>query len=263
MMPRIRDIQFSRILSALRPTYCPHETFQKLRSIVKRSSSQRLPQAEPKDIIHSLSSWLSKEGSSLFVLRVGTRAETQLRELTIDVINTLQKKSSTVLWRTHDPQAIPGVKTPSFEEVIKLLIHQILELRPSLLHPQGLDIAKFRTTHATSEWTTLFQILIRQLPSCYVILETHDLFQERNDGDEEDWLPRILEIFQGLAEQANSHGHVLKFLVTCYGNQSDEIAKFGDVRATMRKSAIVPVSRRNVLAHRKGGKGWVRVSPKL
>lgn len=259
----IRDIQFSHILSTLRPTNCPHETLQKLQSIVKRSRTRGMTQVEPKGIIHSLNCWLSKQCSSLFLLRVGPRAQTQSRELTTDLIGTLQNKGSNVIWRIPQLQATSGVGPPSFQEILKQLIHQILVLKPSSLRPQGLDIAKFQATHGVSEWASLFQVLISQLPSCYVVLETHDLLEIHDGNNEADWLPTILKLFRDLTEQANNNGHMLKFLVLCYGSQSEALAEVGDIRGTLRKPAVIPVSRRNVVAHRKGATGWVRVSPKL
>jgi hypothetical protein len=262
MMPRIRDIQFSHILSSLRPANCPHDTLQKLQSIVKRSRSRRLPEVEPKDIVHSLNSWFLKQGSSLFMLRVGPRAETKARELMTDLISTLQNKGSNVIWRIPHPLATTEIEVPTFAEVLKLLTHQILILKPSLLHPRTFDIAKFQGSHPASEWASLFQHLISQLPSCYIILETHDLFQVQDGDDEADWLPTLLKLFQDLAVKATTNGHMLKFLVLCYGSQSEALATFGDIRATLRKPTVVPVSRKNSVVHKKGAKGWMRAVPK-
>ena len=197
------------------------------------------------------------------MLRIGPRAETQSRELTTDLISTLQSKGSNVIWRLPQLQATPEVESPSFEEVLKLLIHQILVLHPSLLHAQGFDVARFQAIHTASEWASLFQILISQLPSCYVVLETHDLFRVQDGDDETNWLPTILNLFRGLAEQATSSGYMLKFMVLCYGSQSEALAGMGDMQGTLRRPAVVPVSRKNVVAHRKGPRGWVRVAPKL
>lgn len=262
-MPRIRDIQFSQVLSNLQPANCPHDTLHRLQSIVKRSRSRRLPEVEPKDIVHSFNSWLSKQGSSMFILRVGPRAESKARELTTDLISTLQNRRLNVIWRIPHPQTTTEMEPTSFAEVLRLLTHQILILQPSLLHPHTLDTAKFQATQTAAEWTRLFQHLLCQLSSCYIILETHDLLQVQAANTEFDWLPNILKLFQDLAVQATSNGHTLKFLVLCYGSQSNAFADFGDIQATLRKPAVVPVSRRGVVAHRKGVRGWMRVLPKL
>lgn len=219
MLPRTRDIQLSHILDALKPQICPHDTFHTLQSIVKRSRSTKLPEAEPKNVLQTLNRWLTKEGSSLFLLRIGPRAEAKARELTTDIISLLQAKKLKVIWRLSPPH---GGSVPSLTEVLKVLIHQALLVEPFLLERGDLNVAKFRSTHTDAEWASLCRTIFARLPKCYVIIETHDLFQANADNDQ--FLPNFLKLFQELACQAASNGHSLKFLVLCYGSGGSDVA---------------------------------------
>lgn len=262
MLPRTRDIQLSHILASLQPETSPQDALQKLQSIVKRSRSRRLPETPQRDLIQDINHWSTKNGSSLFILRVGPRAETKARELATDLVEYLQAQSINVIWQLSSTQEMTTTDPPSFEAVLKTFIHQILKLHPSLLQPQDLSIAKFQSVHAPSEWATFLKCLLAQLSQCYIILEAHDLFQARDWSAVPNWIPDILKLFQDLAVQADSQGHRLKFLVLCYGRQGEGCEEIGDMRGLLKRPNTVPVSRRHAAAHRKGVKGWMRVNSK-
>jgi hypothetical protein len=259
MLPRTRDIQFANILTALKPQICPHENLKTVRSIVKRSRMTRVPEQEPKTVLHSLNRWLTKEGSSLFILRIGPRAEAKGRELTTDIVTMLQVKKLNVIWRLSSPNS----STEPFTEVLKSLTHQALLLDPMLLHPTDLNIAPYESTHSEAEWTSLFQKIFSRLSRCYIIIEMHDLF-EANRGNAA-WMTSFLRVFQELARNAESQNHVLKFLVLCYGGVggSESVEGIGDIEVLLRKPVVTPVRCKRMVAHRKGAKGWERVVPKL
>jgi hypothetical protein len=246
----------------LQPRISPHETLQKLQSIVRRSRARRPPETPQKDIIQNINHWSTKDGSSLFILRVGARAETKARELATDLVEYLQARNVNVIWQLSRTQEMSTAEPPSFEAVLKVFIYQILKLQPSLLQPQDLSITKFHSVHAASEWAAFLKLLLAQLSQCYIILEAHDLFQANNWSAVSNWIPEILELFQDLAIQANRQGHRLKFLVLCYGRQGEGRENIGDMRGLLKRPNIVPVSRKNAAAHRKGVKSWMRVNPK-
>jgi hypothetical protein len=261
MMPRARDIQLSHVLSALKPQSCPHETLHTLQSIVKRSRAQRLPTLESKPVLHTISQWLTKDCSSLFVLRVGPRAEAKAREITTDMVTMLKSRGLNVIWRLSPPKSSA---TPCFKDILKALIHQAIALDPALLHTQDFDIAKFQSTHTDVEWTSLFKHIFSRLQKCYIIVEAHDLFRANQSNAE--WMNSFVMLFQELASDAVSKGHTLKILLLCYGTDGGEdsgLGDFGDIKASLKRPVVTPVRSRKIVAHRKGVRGWERVVPKL
>ncbi|KAF2195728.1 hypothetical protein K469DRAFT_17491 [Zopfia rhizophila CBS 207.26] len=261
MLPCTRDIQLSHILSALKPQICPHETLRTTQSIVMRSRSTKLSEAEPRDVLHSLNRWFSKEGSSLFVLRVGPRAEPKARELTTDIITLLRKKELNVIWRLSPPHGSSASTQQSIGEVLKVLIHQVLTIQSSILQPQDFNIAKFRAIRSDAEWVALFRQLFFRLSKCYIIMEMHDLFQANEENVE--WMSSFLNLFQELTSEATSKGNALKFLVLCYGSRTGDVSNVGDIVTVLRRPPVIPASRKKVVAHKRGPKGWERVQPKL
>jgi len=268
MMPRIRDMQFSDILQALRPSNCPHEIFNKLQAITKRSRSTKLPVAESNAIIQSLNAWFSREGSSLFILRVGPRAEAKAMELTTDVITHLKEKNINVIFRLS-PIARSGERDiPTVTEVLKVLVHQALQLDPSILqaYSADLNVAKFSSMHTESEWKDLLAKLIIRLSKCYIIIETHDLFREAKGNAE--WVVKFLDIFSTLVSSSASSGASLKFLVLCYGGGHDSLIRRNSeqdscIVSTLRRPAPTPMRLKRVVSYKKNVKGWQRVQPKF
>jgi len=268
MMPRIRDMQFSDILQALRPSNCPQEIFNKLQAITKRSRSTKLPVAESNAIIQSLNAWFSREGSSLFILRVGPRAEAKAMELTTDVITHLKEKNINVIFRLS-PIARSGERDiPTVTEVLKVLVHQALQLDPSILqaYSADLNVAKFSSMHTESEWKDLLAKLIIRLSKCYIIIETHDLFREAKGNAE--WVVKFLDIFSTLVSSSASSGASLKFLVLCYGGGHDSLIRRNSeqdscIVSTLRRPAPTPMRLKRVVSYKKNVKGWQRVQPKF
>jgi len=263
MTPRVQDLQFKDILSSLKPKFCPHESFRTLSSIVARSRTRRIPQIEPKDVFQSLNTWLTKEGSSLFILRVGPRAEPKAREVTTDMITMLREKNCHVIWRLSPPptESEPSFLHETFTDVIKTLLHQIITLYPSLLESHELNAAKISSSHTDSEWISLIHYCFSRISKCYVIIEAKDLFQYEEGHAE--WITGLLKVFKELAIESTGQGHVLKFLVLCYSNQMETLEGIGDMTTLLRKPTVIPMSRKHTALHKKGVKGWTRVTPKL
>jgi hypothetical protein len=266
MTPRVRDIQFSQILQALKPSISPQESLDKSQSIFKRSRSTRLPEPEQREISRSLEEWFSSPKPSIFLLRVGPRAEKKAKELTAEVISLLRSKSFNVAWRVSPISWSAESVTSSISEVLKALVYQILQLDPSVLCDlDELVVAKFSTMHTEAEWVFLLQKLFHRISRCYVVVETHDLFQANQNDDS--WAPRFLRVLYALADHATQNGDVVKFLIVCYGSRKDVEVEtprgMHHVSAVLRRPTITPVSRKHTAMHQKRGKGWRWCPPKI
>lgn len=268
MMPRIRDMQLSNILQALKPSICPEQTFNKFQAITKRSRSTKLPVAESNAILQSLNSWFSKEGSSLFILRVGPRAETKAMELTTDIISHLRDKQVNVIFRLSPITRLGERDVPTITEVLKVLVHQALQLDPSILHADfnELNVAKVSSIHTEAEWMYLLTKLITRLAKCYIIIETHDLFQKARCKP--DWVGRFLNIFSTLVSGPMSSGSSLKFLVLCYGGGHDALMRRNLdqdswIVSTLRRPLPTPIRLKRAASYKRNTKGWQRAQPKF
>ena len=268
MMPRIRNMQFSDILQALRPSTCPQQTFTKLQAMTKRSRLRKLPVAESISILQSLNSWFSREGSSLFVLRVGPRAETKAMELTTDIIAHLKEKQVNVIFRLSPFNSSGDRDISTITEVLKVLIFQALQLDPTSLHAHSdeLNVGKFSSMHTEAEWICLLTKLITRLTKCYIIIETHDLFREA--GCNPAWVASFLNIFSTLVSGSISSGASLKFLVLCYGGGHDAWMRENSdqdnyIVSTLRRPILTPMRLKRTVSYKRNAKGWQRVQPKF
>jgi hypothetical protein len=263
MTPRIHDIQFSQILKALKPEICPQQALDKAQSITKRSRSNKVPERETFEVIRRLERWFSSTTSSLFLLRVGPRAEAKAKELTSDIISLLQSKKMNVVWRISPPTK---KSEESMTEVLKTLIFQALQIDSSLLQdPNELNVEKLQATHTQGEWYQLFQKILGRLSKCFVIIEAHDLY--RAYKHEENWMSSFLKTFSDLAHQASIESNRIKVLILDYrvskGPMLQTLGSYERIVATLRKPVPIPASRRHTVLHRKAGNIWKRFEPKI
>ena len=266
MTPRVRDIHFSQILQTLKPSICPQESHDKVQSIFKRSRSIRLPEPEQREISRTIEEWFTSSKSSIFLLRVGLRAERKAKELTAEVVSLLRSKSLNVAWRLSPVGCSSEPVKSSISEVLQALVYQILQLDPSAMcDPEELSVARFSAMRSESEWASLLQKLLHRLSRCYIVVETHDLFKA--DQDDSSWTTQLLRTLYGLADQVTQNGDVVKFLIVCYGSKQgvepDAPRGMHYVSVLLRRPAITPISRKHTAMHQKHGKGWRRCSPKI
>ena len=266
MTPRVRDIQFSQILQSLRPSICPGESYDKARSIFKRSRSTRLPEPDQRDITRRLEEWFSSSKCSIFLLRVGPRAERKAKELTAEVISLLRSNSLNVAWRVSPTGWSSENVDRSNTEVLKALVYQILQLDPTTLcDPEYFSVAKLQGMHTEIEWISLLQKLLQRLSRCYVVVETHDVFQANQHDDS--WTPRFLRTLYDLADNVTQNGSVIKFLIVCHGDKKaielEPPRGMHHISTTLRRPTITPICRKHTVLHQKQKGGWRRCTPKI
>jgi hypothetical protein len=262
IVPRIYDIQFSKILTFLTPKTCPEENLQKVRSLAKRSRALT-PAQEPPDLLRSLNQWFTKEHSLLFLLRVGPRAEPKAKELAADVIHFLQSKHVRVLW-TFSPSTISDSQ-PSMVKVLQCLIFQALRSDPSLLNPSELNINSFQSNETQSEWTNLLYKIFSGVSNCYLIIETHDLFRENRDNIE--WSTEFLQIFQNLVDRAVQSGNSLKILVLSFNTPlatiQNGLGKGNRMTSLIQRPVPVPRHLRRAVSYGRRNTTWQCSHPRF
>lgn len=214
--PAVRDIQFSRILQVLKPTQCPEETLEKVRSLAKRVQIPSIPSRDSVELVKSLGNWVSREESALFLVKVGVRAEASAKEFAVDVVKLLQSMPCGVIWSLSWIRSASIV--PSITSLIKTLIFQALRHDHTLLssHPEELNLMKFQSNHTEAEWISLLFRILSRLSKCYIVVEAEDIFHAHQSMPE--WTADFFGLFQRLVDEAERSGNRLKILVLGYGS---------------------------------------------
>ena len=263
--PRIYDIQFSTILKVMEPKQCPIEILEKAYSLAKRVSIPSVPSRDTAVLQESLGAWLSRDGSSLFLVEVGPRAEAKAKEFATDVIKLLQP-SYGVIWNLSWIRSNGNM--PSMIDMIKSLIFQALRHDPTLLHshPHEMNITKFQSNHTEAEWIGLMTHIFSRLSKCFIIIEAEDIFLTHRDMPE--WIQHFFELFQTLVDQAHSTGNLLKILVVGYGARHTAIVtgKPNRIVSSIQRPVPIPPRLRNRFAGGSRWKhqhGWSRLKPKF
>lgn len=264
--PRLHDLQFSNIIQTLQPKQSPEEIFEKAQSLSKRIRTLGKPPRDTKILIECLGKWLSGEGSSLFLVKVGLRAEARAKEFSTEIIKLLRPRPYGVIWNLSWLRSNGNV--PSLVEMIKSLIYQALRHDPTLLqkYPEDLNVAKYQTNLIESEWISLLSRLMSRLTKCFLVIEAEDIFNIHRENTE--WPSRFLGLFQELVDQAASSGNLLKILVIGHGTTLSTSQSVPDsnnrIIATIQRPIPVPphMSRRMGVG-RKHTTGWQHLKPKF
>lgn len=125
MKPRIHNILFSQVLAALRPKVLPEDNLFKCRSLTSRVSNMRPSPINAANFKLQLGGWLSRNDSSLFIIRAGSRAEIRSKQIAIDLITLLQSSGCGVIWNLS--ALVNAESRPSIPGLVKGLVFQILE----------------------------------------------------------------------------------------------------------------------------------------
>lgn len=262
--PRIYEIEFSQILAVLKPRTCPDEMLHKVLSISNRSQSQMMQPKELTSLLNALGCWISAEGSSLFLVKVGPRAGAKAKEFAADVVKLLRERSLHVVWNISP--LLPGNGLPSIVEVLRSLVFQLLRQNSALLHDhlQELNFSKFAADHTDAEWEDLLLKIFSRLPNCFVVMEAQDLFAA-NKGDE-DWATSFLQLFQRIVDQVAKTGNSLKVLLVGYDTMyyllRDSECK-NRIFSVIQRHAVTPVRSRRLGNWTKRSNGWQRMQAKF
>jgi hypothetical protein len=261
-------MQLSSILQVLKPQQSPEETLAKVQSLAKRVQMSNIPSRDSVDLLKSLGTWVSREESALFLVKVGVRAEAKAKEFAADVVKLLQPMPYGVIWNLSWIRSHGSV--PSMTDMIKSLIFQALQHDPTLLHshPEELNVMKFQSNHSEAEWISLLSQLFSRLSKCFIVVEAEDIFQAHRDILE--WTTRFLVLFQNLVDQAETSGNQLKILVIGYGTTLSTLqampGKKNRIVSSIQRPQPVPPHLRRQFASRKTNlhlADWQTLKPKF
>lgn len=253
-------------MKILRPYPSPEDVLRKCQSLAKRSQAWSSSAShDATNLLESLSRWVSKSGSSLFIVRAGPRAEARAKEFALDVITLLQSTQYPVFWSLSHLGS--DRDTISTTDVLKSLVFQALQCDPDvfLKNPAQLNASQFQTNHSETEWLDLLRNILSKLTKCFVVVETEDLFHAfRHDIE---WIKHFLALFQGLVDSAASSGNMIKVLVVSYGSAKAAIEDLPEDKSrivtTVQRPVPVPPRLRRPI--RKAGRGgaWHHLRPKF
>ena len=253
-------------MQILRPKESPDEILAKVQSFTRAVQLRSKAPRCSDDLISGLEKWVSGEGSSIFLVRVGARAEENAREFAADVIKLLKPLPFGVIWNLSWNRFRRSISP--FADMIKSLIFQALKLDPSLLqeYPDEINIAKFMSSHTEAEWAALLTHLFSRLSKCFIIIEAEDVFQAQREDLE--WPRRFLQLFQSLVDQAEVSGNLLKILLIGYHTSVSTLQSVSSrknrITSSVRSPILVPPRMRRLLLP--GGKpatNWRHMKPKF
>lgn len=252
MKPRTYDIQISTIMSILDPKIDPVVLLTKSSSLAKRRRAFGSTVKDHKSLMQDLHTWFCAEGSSLFVLRAGPRAETEAKGIAVDVVNLLRPTPYRVLWNLS-PTSMSD-SAISTTAVLKGLVHQALQKDTDfLLHnPEQLNFVKFQSDHTEEEWLHLLSLLFARLPKSFLVVETQDLFHINREIRE--WVKRCLELFQTLVDRTKGAGSAVKVLLVSYDSVLPVTAKGDRIVSTVQRATPVPPHLRRRFVNAKRGR---------
>ncbi|CAO2651418.1 Nn.00g039880.m01.CDS01 [Neocucurbitaria sp. VM-36] len=209
MKPRIREIHFTQVIEFLKPSTSPEASLMKSQSLVERSQGTIIPHKVFAEPLRHLLSWLYSPGSSLFLLKVGPRAETHAKAFALGVCSILKQSSVPLIWHLS-AAASDQTLTCCLTTLLKSLVFQALKyssVAKSNIMEQ-LSISRIQDSHTDSEWLELLESIVSTIPKCFLIAEV-DAFR-RHDPDT---LSRLISMLTSLLEKADSTGSVLRILI--------------------------------------------------
>jgi hypothetical protein len=265
MKPRIYQIQFTHILSALKPRISAEDQLFKSQSLATRASHNVISNVDANFLASRLEQWLSKEKSFMFVIKAGPRAELRSKEFVINIVRFLQDSSCDIIWGFSNTGSI--ARPTSLSELLQGLIYQALSKQPGLLDHSldELNITKFQQDHTETEWISLFRHLLARLKSTFIVVETEELFQANKESPQ--WAVRFLDLFQSLVSDSAASGNVLKILVVSYNTPTPilEMSNTSD-RIVVSIAPPIPVPprlRRPINPRKRKAEEWHHLRSKI
>jgi hypothetical protein len=235
----------------------------KIRSISKRSIISSIAAPDSPQLLRTFTQWAGREGSSLFLLRVGPRAEFRAKEIAASAIQFLKSQSVHVIW-TLSP-LIPTDTEPTISSILQGLIYQALRQDQGLLKTSldELNASKFQSERTENEWIDLACLIFSRLSRYFVVIETQNLFDANRHSS--GWATQFLQIFQNILNHAASRGASIKILLLSYHNtiSAFQANSQGQFTAFVQRPVPVPPRLRRHLKRRTDVDRWRNVFPKV
>ena len=122
----------------------------------------------------------------------------QARDFAADAISLIRDANIPVVWVLNMKQD-GNASQPSFTDVLKLLVHQILQ-NNLYLHNAWFSAARFQSAQTDSEWFNLSESLLHGLPQIYIIVDVEIL--DSSFCEVPDWIKEFHNFFEILKEKS-------------------------------------------------------------
>jgi len=260
MMPRVRDIQFSHILDALKPKRSPEEALQKHKSLIRRSSPWRSQNHDTVKILQTVGNWILAPRSSLLILQTQPRAQARVKEIATELIGQLHSRK--VIWYLSSMN-LADHGTVSATEVLKSLVFQSMKQAPDLVvsDPNNFTAAKLHASHTEDEWADLLCCVLRRMKTCFLIVDAEDVFGDVEEAEQ------LMKVFLGIMSRLQAVEAVVKLLVVNYRDDSDWMSEGWpgkeriEVLVVNREAPVPPRRRKPGAKSIFRGAEWGRIVP--
>lgn len=191
---RICEIQFSQILSFVGNTnlLSPEENFRYACFLSNRHRLRRNNEDLSLWRSKKLQDWASNSDSSLVLVKGSSMIRHELKDFATEAVKLLRNVKVPVVW------ALRPVDKATMEynqvDILKQLVHQILQLNHSLLDDQSpaLSAARFQSASTEEQWFDLLASVLAGLPRVYIVVDS-GLFENELAG-ELSWPSAFLEM---------------------------------------------------------------------
>jgi hypothetical protein len=203
----------------------------------------------------------------MFIVRAGLRAEARTKDMAVEVTGLLREATPAlpVFWHLSLPIGSNAIAT--LDNVLKDLVFQVLRHDYTIVSqdPHLGSIQAFQAEHNHREWTQLAIRVLCKIPSCFVVIETEDIY--RRDGPSSDIVQRIYDTFSHIFAEVVKAGCTLKLLLVTYGLRATVgtvVAQTEPIVASL--NAPLPAVRRRkqpMIPQLSIGKGRHQLQPRL
>jgi hypothetical protein len=259
-------LEFHHLVQFLAPRTSPEAALSKVQSYSRRNPTTSQFVFESIHVKNTLRNWVFTSRSSLLVVRMGLLAQTQAREMAVEVIQGLSTSSQCVFWNLTLPYSLDQDDTMA--SVFKSIIHQVLKhlAGSSAQFAEQLNLVKVNGHHTESEWVDLICLLLSKLPKIFLVIETEGIRKAHQDDPE--WADRFLQHLQKVVDRTSAAGNCIKILLLVYGktlNVTSNSSVTSDLLVTSlpTPAPLPPHLRHMVRRTGLNSKGWRMQMPKI
>ncbi|KAI5459409.1 hypothetical protein BGZ63DRAFT_390960 [Mariannaea sp. PMI_226] len=182
---RVIDLQFNEVMNNVKPKTLPEDSLRAQQAYIRRAMPWVNDSKATLEIRRRLSNWVSAWESPLLILQAGPRAQTNARDLAIEMIEILRPTDMAVIWHLPNTSRQEG-ETLHRTDILRSLVFQLMTLAPELLSSgaANLDAARFQAQHGEAEWLDLLCLILGQLPRCFLLVEAEEGPSQKEQAQE-------------------------------------------------------------------------------
>jgi hypothetical protein len=152
-----------------------------------------------------LESFGAEPTSSQIIVSSSFRTRYLVKDFAADVLDLLDGARTPVVWILHRPSSNTSERKPiTAIEVIKQLVHQILQKNHTMLNERslGLSAVRFQSARTEGEWFALLGSVLAGFKQIYIVVDTAILGKIEEERVASAWMGRFRELFAELRNRA-------------------------------------------------------------